>query len=87
MADQVGKNLALGIGQGFEKNIAGVNKQITSAMDFDGGVGVVGNISGRAGGGVVVYQTNNYSQAHSRDELYKTKQATAAAVRLAMTGA
>lgn len=37
--------------------------------------------------GVVVNQTNNYSQAHSRVELYKTKQATAAAVRLAMTGA
>lgn len=36
---------------------------------------------------VVVNQTNNYSQAHSRVELYKTKQATAAAVRLAMTGA
>ena len=87
MADEVGKNLALGIGEGFEKNIAGVNKQITGAMNFDGGVGVVGNIGGRAGGGVVVYQTNNYAQAHSRVELYKTKQATAAAVRLAMTGA
>lgn len=37
--------------------------------------------------GVVVNQTNNYSQAHSRVELYKTKQATAAAVRLAMAGA
>jgi hypothetical protein len=36
---------------------------------------------------VVVQQTNNYSQAHSRIELYKTKQATAAAVRLAMQGA
>ena len=36
--------------------------------------------------GVVVNQTNNYSQAHSRVELYKTKQATAAAVRLAMAG-
>jgi hypothetical protein len=33
---------------------------------------------------VVVNQTNNYSQAHSRVELYKTKQATAAAVRLAL---
>ena len=87
MADEVGKNLALGIGEGFEKNIAGVNKQITGAMNFDGGVGVVGNIGGRAGGGVVVYQTNNYAQAHSRVELYKTKQATAAAVRLAMAGA
>ena len=87
MADEVGKNLALGIGEGFEKNIAGVNKQITGAMNFDGGVGVVGNIGGRAGSGVVVYQTNNYAQAHSRVELYKTKQATAAAVRLAMAGA
>lgn len=88
MADEVGKNLALGIGEGFEKNIAGVNKQITSAMNFDGGVGVVGNIGGRAGGGsVVVNQYNTYAQQHSRVELYKTKQATAAAVRLAMAGA
>ena len=89
MADEVGKNLALGIGEGFEENIAGVNKQITGAMNFDssGGAGAVGNVGERAGGGVVVYQTNNYSQAHSRIELYKTKQATAAAVRLAMAGA
>ena len=87
MADEVGKNLALGIGEGFAKNIAGVNKQITGAMNFDGGVGVVGNIGTRTGGGVVVYQTNNYAQSHSRVELYKTKQATAAAVRLAMAGA
>lgn len=86
MADQVGKNLALGIGVGFEKNIAGVNKQIAGAMDV-GGVGVVGNVGARTGGGVVVYQTNNYAQAHSRVELYKSKQATAAAVRLAMQGA
>lgn len=35
---------------------------------------------------VVVNQTNNYSQAHSRYELYKTKQQTAAAVRLALQG-
>ena len=33
---------------------------------------------------VVVNQTNHYSQAHSRYELYKTKQQTEAAVRLAM---
>lgn len=86
MADQVGKNLALGIGEGFEKNIAGVNKQITGAMNFDGSVGTVGTIGG-AGRAVVVNQYNNYSQAHSRVELYKTKQATAAAVRLAVAGA
>lgn len=35
---------------------------------------------------VVVNQTNNYSQAHSRYELYKSKQATAAAVRMALQG-
>lgn len=40
--------------------------------------------SGGAGGGVVVNQTNNYSQQHSRYEIYKSKQQTAAAVRLAM---
>lgn len=38
-------------------------------------------------GGVTVYQTNNYSQAHSRYEIYKSKQATEAAVRLALGGA
>ncbi|MBR4152088.1 MAG: phage tail tape measure protein [Selenomonadaceae bacterium] len=35
---------------------------------------------------VNVYQTNNYSQAHSRYELYKSKQQTAAAIRLALAG-
>ena len=35
---------------------------------------------------VVVNQTNNYSQAHSRYEIYKSKQQTAAAVRLALAG-
>lgn len=83
MADEVGKNLALGIGEGFEKNIASVNSQITGAMNWSGAA------SGGASraGGAVVNQYNYYSQAHSRVELYKTKQATAAAVRLAMAGA
>lgn len=36
---------------------------------------------------VVVNQTNNFAQAHSRLEMYKAKQQTAAAVRLALTGA
>ena len=85
MADVIGKNLALGIGEGFDDNITGVNARIAGAMNFDsiGGVGTVGS----RGNGVVVYQTNNYAQAHSRVELYKTKQETAAAVRLAMAGA
>ena len=37
-----------------------------------------------AGKEIVINQTNNYSQAHSRYEIYKSKQQTAAAVRLAM---
>lgn len=89
MADIVGKNLALGIGKGFEDNIGAVNDEITSAMNFDAAninVNARGNGVGGIGGGVTVYQTNNYSQAHSRYELYKTKQQTAAAVRLALAG-
>lgn len=35
---------------------------------------------------VTINQTNNYSQAHSRYEIYKSKQQTAAAVRLALAG-
>lgn len=91
MADVVGKNLALGIGEGFTENIGAVNDEITSAMNFTdpknpngqprgGGVGSIG-------GSVTINQYNTYSQAHSRYELYKTKQQTAAAVKLAMAGA
>ena len=35
---------------------------------------------------VIVNQTNNYAQAHTRYEIYKSKQQTAAAVRLALQG-
>lgn len=38
----------------------------------------------KIGGGVVVNQTNNYSQAHSRFEIFKSQQATAKAVKLAL---
>ena len=88
MADEVGKNLALGIGVGFEDNIGAVNDEIASAMNFeDASINVNARKNGiGSGGGVTVYQTNNYSQAHSRYELYKSKQQTAAAVRLAMVG-
>lgn len=87
MADVVGKNLALGIGKGFEDNIDGVNDTITGAMDFASTpvtVNANGKAGGANGGGVVVNQTNYYSQQHSRYELYKSKQQTAAAVRLVM---
>lgn len=87
MADEVGKNLALGIGKGFTDNIGAVNDDIASAMTFESAkINVSGNGGGVGVGGVVVNQYNTYSQAHSRYELYKTKQQTAAAVRLAIAG-
>lgn len=90
MADVVGKNLALGIGKGFEDNMSGVNDKITKAIDFESTpltVNATGTARSGMGGGVVVNQVNNYAQSHSRYELYKTKQNTAAAVRLALAGA
>lgn len=89
MADVVGKNLALGIGVGFEKNIAGVNKQITSAMQFDDpSVNVNATHGGASVGGLTVYQTNNYKQAYtSQIEKYKSKQQLFAAARLIKAGA
>lgn len=89
MRDVVGKNIALGIGEGFEENIGPVNDEIQKALNFDSNVNV--NASGKGGistgKNVTVYQTNNYSQAHSRYELFKSKQQTEAAVRLALGGA
>lgn len=90
MEDQVGKNLALGIGEGFEKNIADVNKDITDAMDFDdpNNPKRPNPRRGGGGGGLTIYQTNNYKQAYtSRREQYKSKQQLFAAARLMKAGA
>jgi phage-related protein len=87
MSDEVGKNLALGIGEGFEKNIGAVNDEITDAMNFDdpnfparsGGLGVV-----RSGG---IVQNNYFKQAYtSQKEKYKAQQQLLATVRLAKVG-
>lgn len=88
MSDQVGKNLALGIGEGFEKNIGAVNDEITDAMDFDdpkfsprsGGFGL-------SRGGTVINYTNNFKQAYtSQKEKYKAQQQLLATMRLAKVG-
>lgn len=93
MENLIGKNMALGVGVGFEDEMKKVNKQINNAIQIDD-VGVNATVSGSMasennanGKSVVVYQTNNYAQAHSRYELYKSKQQTLAAVQLAMAGA
>lgn len=87
MENLIGKNLALGIGEGFDRNIKGVNAKIKSAINLeDISVNAGGTNAGNGNGSrsVVVNQYNTYSQAHSRYEIYKSKQQTAAAVRLAL---
>lgn len=87
----LGEGMAIGIGDGFSDKIKGVNRALVRSMD---GLGVnapvnaqnAGNGLANAQGGVVINQYNTYSQAHSRYELFKTKQQTAAAVRLAVAG-
>ena len=84
MSDQVGKNLALGIGEGFEKNIGAVNDKINDAMNFDDP-----NYPARSGGlglmrGSQVVQNNYFKQAYtSQKEKYKAQQQLLATVRLA----
>jgi len=88
MESVIGKNLALGIGEGFERNVGEVNNQIAKAFDLQGmvaGAKAAGADIGRSGS-VVVNQYNTFSNPHSRYELYRAKQETAAAVRLAMGG-
>lgn len=87
--DEVGSNIGLAIGTGTVKALPKVNKIIAEGLDNDFDLPTGG--SPRAGGvgvgrSVTVNQTNYYSQAHSRYELYKSKQQTAAAVRLAIAG-
>lgn len=84
----MGLGLAEGIGEGFDKGIKAVNKSIVKSIDVDTpdiNVGA-GNRRSSTRGAIVVNQYNTYSQAHSRYELFKTKQQTAAAVRLAIGG-
>lgn len=90
MADVVGKNLALGIGAGFEDEVDSVNKRITGSVDaiVSGGNTPHINSSGAAASTVAnknisINQINNYSQAHSRFELWQSRKEIAAAVRLA----
>ena len=86
MESVIGKNLALGIGEGFENNVGEVNNQIAKAFDLQGmvqGARASGASIGQSGS-VVVNQYNTFANPHSRYELYRTKQETAAAVRLAI---
>ena len=96
MENVVGKNLALGIGEGFSDEMKNVNRDIVRSINDLENIDVEGlnsslersiavNASGQsAARQVTVNQYNTYSQPHTRYEIYKSKQMTAAAVRLAM---
>lgn len=88
MADIIGKNLALGIGSGFEKNIGAVNREISESLNFDDARVNINANGAKSGGGLTVYQTNNYKQAYTSPvEKYKSKQQLYAAARLIKAGA
>ena len=94
MRDEIGKNLALGVGVGFDSEMARVAQDMQTSLNdaiptANAKVGVGGSSDGtpatRTGGGVIINQTNNYSQQHSRFEIYQSQKATAAAVRAALS--
>lgn len=90
VGEYLGEGMAIGLGEGFEGKIKGVNKAIVKSIGAEAPASAAFQPSAAAAspaGQVVVNQYNTYSQAHSRYELFKTKQQTAAAVRLAMGGA
>lgn len=94
------QGIAVGIDDGTKDVIKSVRNQVAAIQDAYSLDGVANNVeigasarnsnsaAGSTGhttaGGVVVNQYNTYSQAHSRYELYKSKQQTEAAVRLAL---
>ena len=99
---EIGMNIGEAVGTGTLKSLKSVLKDVNkfdkavNAALVDNLKGVNADVKlsaqanaaqlGGSGSTVVVNQTNNYSQAHSRLEIYKSKQQTAAAVRLAMAG-
>ena len=94
MRDEIGVNLARGVVDGWEMGLSNATREMQASLNsaiptinagFAGGAPESAE-NGTQAGGVVVYQTNNYSQAHSRFEIYQSKQATAAAVRAALAG-
>ena len=96
MRDEIGYNLGAGTINGFVDSVKqgaatmqnalnAAMPKATAAVNF-GGFTQQPQDGGRvAGGAVVINQTNNYSQQHSRFEIYQSKKATAAAVRAALS--
>lgn len=80
-ADNIGKNISLGIAQGIADNIDAINESLDGVNT---NVSLSGTGTGRNGGAVVVNQYNSYSRQYSRYELYRTRKNTFEAVKGAM---
>lgn len=76
-ADNIGKNISLGIAQGIADNVGAIN---ASLNDVETGLTVTGSRQS-GNNGIVVNQYNTYSRQHSRYELYKTRKDTYNAVK------
>lgn len=92
----LGKGLEIGLTKSTKGVVAAAKKQVGSLnavydnanFTANANLNTNGTASGVNGGGmVVVNQTNNYHQEHTRYELYKTKHDTYSAVQLALGGA
>lgn len=67
-----------------------IGNELAEELSGEASATINPNMSGKSGlvkgGSVIVNQYNTFSQAHSRYEIFKSKQQTTAAVRLAMAG-
>jgi hypothetical protein len=89
MEEQVGKNLALGIGEGFTKSIGVVNKEISGAMNFENATPTHTNIpTGNTRNNSVQVVNNNYfAKQHTDYEMYKAGKQTEKSIKLMLKGA
>lgn len=83
-----GKKVTAGLSDAINPDIGDINARVNASVKTRRATstGTAPTEEEKRSKTVIINQTNNYSKAHSRYELYKAKQETAAAVRLAMAG-
>lgn len=83
-----GQKVTAGLSDAINPNIGDINARVNASVKTRRATstGTASAEEEKRSKTVIINQTNNYSKAHSRYELYKAKQDTAAAVRLAMAG-
>lgn len=92
MSDEIGffngQGLAVGMLEGYKSKMRGLNDFIASSIDAPSINYQADNKNASKGQSrnVIVNQYNTFAKPHSRYEIFKAKQETAAAVRLALGG-